>query len=32
MATDVDVQALRDHVQADLVLLVGDFPGVCGLG
>eukprot|EP00752_Nemacystus_decipiens_P004376 g3999.t1 len=32
MATDADVHALRDEVQADLVLLVGSFPGTCGLG
>ncbi|CAN0080080.1 unnamed protein product [Scytosiphon promiscuus] len=32
MAQDADVQALRDDVQADLVLLVGNFPGTCGLG
>ena len=28
---DTDVQALRDQHNADLVVLVGDFPSVCGL-
>lgn len=32
MRANAAVQALRDQVQADLVLLVGDFPGTCGLG
>eukprot|EP00903_Cladosiphon_okamuranus_P015479 g14291.t1 len=32
VATNLDVQALRDELQADLVLLVGNFPGTCGRG
>eukprot|EP00903_Cladosiphon_okamuranus_P009792 g9309.t1 len=29
---DEDVKDIRDEVQADLVLLVGEFPKTCGLG
>ncbi|CAM9322195.1 unnamed protein product, partial [Hapterophycus canaliculatus] len=32
MGQDADVLALRDDAQADLVLLVGNYPGICGLG
>eukprot|EP00903_Cladosiphon_okamuranus_P019467 g17901.t1 len=32
LRASADVLALRNEVQADLVLLVGNFPSVCGLG
>eukprot|EP00752_Nemacystus_decipiens_P014856 g13227.t1 len=32
LKNSADVLAIRDEVQADLVLLVGEFPGTCGLG
>lgn len=32
MRNDADVLAIRDEVQADLVLLIGEVPGTCGLG